>query len=90
MKPNKVTFDEVELARSVWGRQDELQSYIKLSEFRRIWPSLNMNCLLLQSGELILSDRKILNWYHSHPIPWLIERIFPGMQSVFVLSVQCI
>ena len=52
MKANKVTFCDGDSQCSSRGQHTELQSYIKLSEFRRIWPSLNMNCLLLQSREM--------------------------------------
>ena len=52
IKANKVTFCDGDSQCSCRGRHTGLQSYIKLSEFRRIWPSLNMNCLLLQSREM--------------------------------------
>ena len=50
---NKVTFSSVAVPGSIRGLDVELQSYIKLSELKRIWPCLgpclNMNCLLLES-----------------------------------------
>ena len=52
IRANKVTFCDGDSQCSTRGQHTELQSYIKLSEFRRIWPSLNMNCLLLQSREM--------------------------------------
>ena len=52
---NKVTFCGSGVECSVRGRSTKLPSYIKLSEFRRIWPSLNMNCFYfynLQTGKI--------------------------------------